>query len=51
LNMLRADYREGKDSHPNELANQTIGPLFADFIVEATQTYRTKLADWDSRIR
>ena len=47
-NMLRADYREGKDSHPNELANQTIGPLFADFIIEAVQTYRTRLAAGDA---
>ena len=44
FNMLRAEYREGEDSHPNELANQTVGPLFADFIVEAVQTYRARLA-------
>ncbi len=43
-NMLRADYREEEDSHPNELANQTIGPLFADFIVESVQSYRSHLA-------
>ncbi|MBC7249838.1 MAG: hypothetical protein H5T62_06080 [Anaerolineae bacterium] len=43
FNMLRAEYRDGEDSHPNELANQTIGPLFADFIVEAVQTYRASL--------
>lgn len=40
FNMLRASYREGEDSHPNRLANEVIGPLFADFIIEATQTYR-----------
>jgi hypothetical protein len=40
FNTLRADYREGEDSHPNQLANQTIGPLFADFIVEAVDAYR-----------
>jgi len=45
FNMLRATYREGEDSHPNELANQTIGPLFADFIVETVQTYRARLAE------
>ncbi|MCR4405864.1 MAG: hypothetical protein NUW24_02930 [Anaerolineae bacterium] len=44
FNMLRAEYREGEDSHPNKLANQTVGPLFADFIVEAVQTYRARLA-------
>ncbi len=43
-NMLRADYREGDDSHPNELANQTVGPFFADFIVESVQSYRSHLA-------
>jgi hypothetical protein len=43
-NMLRAAYREGEDSHPNELANETVGPLFADFIVNAVQTYRNELA-------
>lgn len=45
FNMLRATYREGTDSHPNELANQTIGPLFADFIAEAVQTYRASLTE------
>ncbi len=39
-NMLRADYREGEDSHPNRRANETIGPQFADFIVAAVETYR-----------
>jgi hypothetical protein len=37
-NMLRAAYREGEDSHPNQVANQAIGPLFADFIMTAAQT-------------
>jgi hypothetical protein len=45
FSMLRASYREGEDSHPNQLANQTIGPLFADFIVEAAQTYRARLTE------
>ncbi len=45
FNMLRAAYREGEDSHPNRLANETIGPLFADFIIEVVQTYRTRLAE------
>ena len=42
-NMLRADYQrspEEPDSHPNRLANETIGPLFVEFIDEAVQTYR-----------
>lgn len=36
-NMLRADYRqEGEaNSHPNQLANETIAPLFAQFLIDA----------------
>jgi len=46
LNMLRATYRgEGEDSHPNQPANETIGPLFADFIIQAVQMYRAALAE------
>ena len=44
-NMLRATYREGEDSHPNQLANETIGPRLADFIVDAVETYRAGLAE------
>lgn len=40
-NMLRETYRDGTDSHPNVTANETIGPLFVDFIINAVQTYRT----------
>ncbi len=47
FNMLRASYRQGEDSHPNEPANQIVGPLFADFVVEATQTFRARLAGGD----
>jgi hypothetical protein len=39
-NMLRQEYRESTDSHPNHLANEIIGPLFVDFIVDAVQRYR-----------
>ncbi len=42
-NMLRAAYREGTDSHPNLLANQTIGPDFVKFIIRAIETYRVVL--------
>jgi len=39
-NMLRADYQADEhDAHPNELANRTIGPLFADFIDRSVRTY------------
>lgn len=44
VNMLREAYREGEDSHPNTLANETIGPRFADFIVTSVETYRDRLA-------
>lgn len=41
VNMLRAEYRpEGEDSHPNELANATVGPLFADTVIKAVLNYR-----------
>jgi hypothetical protein len=39
-NMLRAEYRDGADSHPNQHANQTLGPVFAEFLAEAIQAYR-----------
>jgi hypothetical protein len=43
-NVLRAEYRRASgdpDSHPNRLANETIGPLFVRFIDGAVQTYRS----------
>jgi len=38
---LRADYRpdDEYDSHPNERANQTVGPLFVDFVDQAIQAF------------
>jgi hypothetical protein len=39
-NMLRTDYQSDEfDAHPNELANQTAGPLFADFIDQSIRAY------------
>jgi hypothetical protein len=39
-NMLRADYRtDESDAHPNELANQTVGPLFVHFVDQSVRTY------------
>ena len=38
-NMLRQVYREDSDSHPNQTANETIGPVFVDFIVDSVQSY------------
>lgn len=47
-NMLRRDYREGVDSHPNQTANETIGPLFVDFIQDAVQRYQAQRSvDYD----
>jgi hypothetical protein len=40
-NMLRSEYRTD-DAHPNESANQTIGPLFADFVDQAVTTYAVR---------
>ena len=45
--MLRAEYQiepGNRDSHPNQLANETIGPLFVNFIDEAVQTYRRRMS-------
>jgi len=42
-NMLHQAYREGSDSHPNQKANETIGPLFVDFVMDAVQSYREKV--------
>ena len=42
--MLRADFRDGDDSHPNQKANETIGPIFAEFLKENIANYRSALA-------
>ena len=40
-NMLRASYRpsDSCDSHPNTLANQTIGPILVNFVDQAVKSY------------
>lgn len=41
--MLRAEYRRGgEDSHPNQLANETIGPVFVDSVIEVVRSYRSE---------
>ena len=42
---LRAEYRPGiaGDSHPNVLANETIGPRFVEFVVDAIESYWASL--------
>jgi hypothetical protein len=42
--MLRGDYREGADSHPNRTANETIGPVLAAFMIDAIEAYRLSRA-------
>ena len=37
--MLRQDYREAADSHPTRSANETIGPQFVDFVINAIEQY------------
>ncbi|MBI5957497.1 MAG: hypothetical protein HY866_02090, partial [Chloroflexi bacterium] len=38
--FLRADFRPDEwDSHPNERANQTIGPLFVDFVDQSIRSF------------
>jgi hypothetical protein len=44
LNCLKYDYELShteSDSHPNLLANQTIGPIFAQFIINTFQNQPT----------
>lgn len=39
-NMLREDYREWEDSHPNALANEVAAQRIAEFIVESDKRYQ-----------
>jgi hypothetical protein len=38
-NMLRQEYRNGSDSHPNQLSNETIGPLFVKFVIGTIESF------------
>jgi hypothetical protein len=41
-NMLKYSYEidhSSSDSHPNQLANQTVGPIFATFLINAALSY------------
>lgn len=40
VNMLRQDYRNGTDSHPNLKANQEIAPVFVDNTIDIIQAYQ-----------
>ncbi len=37
--MLRQGYRDGEDSHPNRKANETIAPIFVEFVIDAIEDY------------
>ena len=41
-NMLRSEYRDGADSHPNTRANEAIALDVATFIVQAVEEFRYK---------
>jgi hypothetical protein len=44
--MLREEYRrEGNDSHPNEIANETIGPILVDFVIKAVNSCRAEVRE------
>jgi hypothetical protein len=45
LNMLRSEFRNGADSHPNKKANQEIGPMLVEYVVNAIDTYRSFRGD------
>jgi len=48
---LKYDYEgdhEGSDSHPNTLANETIGPVFAQFVIDVIEGPSTASADPES---
>ncbi|NLF01431.1 MAG: hypothetical protein GX601_10695 [Anaerolineales bacterium] len=41
VNTLRAEYRlPGTDSHPNQVANEAVGPAFVDFVIAAARAYQ-----------
>jgi hypothetical protein len=41
FNMLRKEYQNGSDSHPNSLANEIIGSEFVKFVITSVQNYRS----------
>jgi len=40
FNMLRADYRDGEDSHPNQTANEIVGPHFVGMVIQIILAFR-----------
>lgn len=41
-NMLREEYQNGTDSHPNQMANETIGPQFVQFVIQTIRSYQSE---------
>lgn len=39
-NMLQDQFRIGNDSHPNQYANEIIGPIFVEFITNSIEDYK-----------
>jgi hypothetical protein len=48
-NMLRQIYRNGGDSHPNQLANENLGPVLVDFVIEAIRQHQTAGVSFEIR--
>ena len=40
FNMLRATYRAGTDSHPNQVANQDTAPNLVEFVTSAAEQFK-----------
>jgi hypothetical protein len=49
-NQIRNDYRDGKDSHPNRIANQMIAPIFVDFVIASIEEYN-KVSNFNQPIK
>jgi len=42
FNMLRKEYQDEADSHPNRLANETIGPEFVQFVIQSIDSFKAR---------
>lgn len=45
FSMLRPEYRNGSDSHPSQTANEEIGPLLVDFVIDVIQRFHSESVD------
>jgi hypothetical protein len=39
--MLRQEFQNGTDSHPNREANELMGPMFVNFVIESINQFRS----------